>query len=265
MNFRIAMYKIERARELISEINLLQAESPAYTYCLETDTQKGQRATFAKKNQIDLDKLVIRCGDVFHNLRSALDQAYFESVTPHIPESSFGAIQFPFSKAESKLDSTIQSRLAHKVSDDFVEVIRQVKPYSGSGGNLLLNLIHEINIIDKHKLPIPVGDFTRISSEQLRAQIPDFPEGMVDCGFGCNGRDVVWSGRFFDVKFLGDIVPPTNTLFHKNLDVPVGLNFSFPNERYFEPVIETLNNMANEVERILNLMSEALPKKTKIL
>lgn len=260
--FRVAKSKIERARELTSEISVLITETPPYTYCLETDTNSGQRATFAKKNINALDKVVIRCGDVFHNLRSALDQAYYESVSLFIPESSYGALQFPFSKSEDKLDSTIRSRLAHKVNDDFVAVIHSVKPFSGDGGNVLLNLIHEINIIDKHKLPIPTGDFTQISSHQLFDQIPDFPRGLTNCGFGQNGRDVVWKGRFFDVKTLGDLVAPTNNLYHKPLNVPVGLNFSLPEVNYYHPVIETLEYMANEIERILELMANVVPKET---
>ncbi|EDP99778.1 hypothetical protein [Shewanella benthica] len=260
--FRVAKSKIERARELTSEIDALINTTPPYTYCLETDTNSGQRATFAKKNINALDKVVIRCGDVFHNLRSALDQAYFESVSAHVPEKSHGALQFPFSKSKEKLESTIKSRLAHKVNSDFAEVIESVKPFSGKEGNLLLNLIHEVNIIDKHKLPIPTGEFTRISSHQLCSQIPDFPKGINNCGFGQNGRDVVWKGKFFDVKTLGEIVPPTNHLYHKALDVPVGLNFSFPNEGYFQPVIETLNLMSDEIERILELMAGVLPRET---
>lgn len=262
MKFRVAKSKIERARELTSGISEFIIATPPYTYCLETDTNSGQRATFAKKNINSLDKVVVRCGDVFHNLRSALDQAYFESVSLYIPESSHGALQFPFSKSEAKLESTINSRLAHKVNEDFVRVIESVKPFPGKGGNVLLNLIHEINIIDKHKLPIPAGDFTQISSQQLCSQIPDFPKGLTNCAFGQNGRDVVWRGHLFDVKTLGEIVIPTTHLYHKALNVPVGLNFSFRDIGYFQPVTDTLVQMANEIERIVELMANALPKET---
>lgn len=259
--FRVAKSKIERARELTSEIGDLIIDSPPYTYCLETDTNSGQRATFAKININALDKVVVRCGEVFHNLRSALDQAYFESVSLHIPESSYGALQFPFSKSEIILESTIKSRLAHRVNEDFFVAIQSVKPFAGDGGNVLLHLIHEVNIIDKHRLPIPTGNFTMISSEQLCSQIPDFPMGLTNCGFGQSRRDVVWKGKFFDVKTLGDIVVPTNNLYHKILNVPVGLNFSFTDVGYYQPVIDTLVHMANEIERILELMANALPKK----
>jgi hypothetical protein len=44
------------------------------------------------------------------------------------------------------------------------------------------------------------------------------------------------------------------------LNVPVGLNFSLPEINYFHPVMDTLECMANEVERILSLMANALPE-----
>lgn len=261
MEFRSANAKIERARELIGEIEALQVAEPAYTYCLETDIRTGQRATFAKCNQDALDKIVIRCGDVLHNLRSSLDHAYWESVSPYVGDNvNHVAIQFPFAKNESKLKSAIKSRLAHKVSQDFYEAIESLKPHAGGNGNLLLNLVHEINIIDKHKFPTPVGDFTKISSTQIFTQIPDFPSGLVNCGFGQNRRDVVWKSRMYNVESIGEIVPPTTCIFHKILDLPVGLAFSIKEPKYYSPVVGTLKNMANEVERILDVMNEALPK-----
>ena len=261
MEFRSAKAKIERARELIAEIEALLIVEPAYTYCLETNIQTGQRATFAKSNQNALNKIVIRCGEVLHNLRSSLDHAYWESVSPHVQdESKHGAIQFPFAKDGSKLESAIKSRLAHLVSQDFYQAIERLKPNAGHGGNLLLNLLHEINIVDKHKFPTPVGDYTKISSDQIINQVPDFPRELVNCSFGQNGYDVVWTGRMYDIKSIGDIVKPTTCIFHKTLNVPVDLMFSIKEPRYYFPVGETLKNMAEEVDKILIVMRDALPK-----
>lgn len=259
MEFRSAKSKIARAKELTEEVCALLATNPPYSYCLETDISTGQRSTFAKRDEDALDKVVIRCGDILHNLRSALDHAYWEAVSPFIDDSSkHGAIQFPFAKDASKLESAIRSRLAHKVSNEFYLAIEGVKPHAGIGGNTLLNLVHEINIVDKHKFPTPVGDFTRISSDQLCVHVPDFPKGMVNCGFGQNGRDVVWHGRFFDAKTIGELIPHSKSVFHKKLDVPVGLMFSIPEPWFNAPVIDTLKKMTDEIERILNVMKDSI-------
>lgn len=136
--------------------------------------------------------------------------------------------------------------------------IESIKPFSGEGGNQILNLVHEINIVDKHKFPTSVGDFTRISSSQISSQIPDFPKGMVNCGFGQNGRDVVWTGRFFDTSSLGEIVPPNMDIFHKKLDVHVGLMFSIREPSFHASVIDTLYIMADELQRIIDVMQLAV-------
>lgn len=259
MEFRSAKLKIDRAREQIREIESFVEDNPPYSYCLETNITTSQRATFAKKNDNALDTVVIRCGEVLHNLRSAIDHAYWDAVSPCIEDASkHGAIQFPFAKDGSKLESAIKSRLAHKVSNNFYLAIESIKPFAGEGGNKIFNLVHEINIVDKHKFPTPVGDFTRISSSKISSQIPDFPKGIIDGGFGQNGRDVVWTGRIFDTSSLGKIVPPTMDLFHKKLDVSVGLMFSIKEPQFHAPVIDTLYNMADELQRIIDVMQVAV-------
>lgn len=251
MIFRSAHTRIARARELTKELSTLLVKQPPYGYFLEINTVSDMKATFSKSDDEALDVIVIRCGEILHNLRSALDHAYWEAVSVHVDESSKGAIQFPFAKNKSKLGQAIRSRLAHKVSDNFYLAIESIKPYAGEGGNTLLNLIHEINIVDKHRFPTPVGDFTKISSAHIRSLVPDFPRGIINCEFGQNYRDISWQGVPTEY-----ILAPT--YIYKKLDVHVGLIFSISEPYFRAPVIDTLKNMADEVERILNIMSNSL-------
>lgn len=255
MAFASAKAKIERSRELIAEIDALISDTPPYTYILETNTHTDERATFAKSDQRVIDRLVVRCGEVFHNLRSSIDHAYFETVSPKVEdESKHGAIQFPFAKKEESLEQSVRSRMAHYVSEDFVQAICELKPFLGDGGNTLIFLIHEINIVDKHKFPTPIGDYTHISSEMIRAQIPDFPAGLVNAQFGQNRRDVGWTSLLYNPKDIGEIVPPTMNIFHKTLDVPVNVSFSIRDPYYFKSVQDSFNEMLEEVERVLTVM-----------
>lgn len=256
--FDSAKLKVERASEQIDEILAISEISPPFTYVLETDTMTGERATFSELNHISLKKLVIRCGEIFHNLRSALDHAYWEAVVPYIEdESKHGAIQFPFAKDSSKLEQAIKSRLAHQVSEEFFNLILSFKPCNGSDGNQLLSLLHEVNILDKHKFPTPVGDFTRISSVDIRTQVPDFPVGLTDVTFGGCRRDVAWRTNSIDPRMLGDIVPPTTCIFHRPLSVPVDIVLRMATIDYSESLITTLTKMRTEVLNILTLMSKA--------
>ncbi|TOP96153.1 hypothetical protein CGH05_24340 [Vibrio parahaemolyticus] len=266
MMFDSARLKVERASEQIDEILAMSEISPPFTYVLETDTMTGDRATFSELNHISLKKLVIRCGEVFHNLRSALDHAYWEAVVPYIEdENKHGAIQFPFAKDSLKLEQAIKSRLAHQVSEEFFNLILSFKPCNGSGGNQLLSLLHEVNILDKHKFPTPVGDFTQISSADIRAQVPDFPAGLTNVGFGGCRRDVVWRTSSIDPKELGEIVPPTTCIFRRQLSVPVGIVLNMATIDYTESLITTLTKMRTEVQSILTQMSksELYPSHTK--
>ncbi|PIV44623.1 MAG: hypothetical protein COS27_01300, partial [Nitrospirae bacterium CG02_land_8_20_14_3_00_41_53] len=184
-----AALKIDRATEHVNELNELFQKQRPFSYILETNTKTGQRATFAKKNEAVIHRAALICGDVIHNLRSALDHAYWEVVSPvATTEKERRLLQFPFSETEARLDETVKTRLADRVSPSFYQTLIDLKPHGEPGGNELLSLIHKLDIIDKHKLLIPTGDYTRLSSEMLIKQVPDFPRGLINCGFGQNNR-----------------------------------------------------------------------------
>ena len=189
-----AALKIDRATEHVNELNELFQKQRPFSYILETNTKTGQRATFAKKNEAVIHRAALICGDVIHNLRSALDHAYWEVVSPvATTEKERRLLQFPFSETEARLDETVKTRLADRVSPSFYQTLIDLKPHGEPGGNELLSLIHKLDIIDKHKLLIPTGDYTRLSSEMLIKQVPDFPRGLINCGFGQNNTGT-WFG-----------------------------------------------------------------------
>ncbi|MDZ7693826.1 MAG: hypothetical protein U5K69_22350 [Balneolaceae bacterium] len=259
MKFRSAISKVERSRELIEKITKAVKNNPPYTYWLGRNLKTGESFTYSKCDEDVLDKIVIHCGDVFHNLRSALDHAYFEAVSPEIEdESKHDSIQFPFAKDSTSLESAIKTRHAHKVSHDFYKAIESLKPFNGKDGNTLLYLIHKINIIDKHRSPTPVGDFTKISSSQIRRQVPDFPLGL-NIGVSQTTKDVVWYNDQYNFRKKGfKKIPPDIAQTQKRLNVQVDLIFNISEPQYRAKVVHTLNDMAKEVERTLNVMEDAL-------
>jgi hypothetical protein len=257
-NFYHAYLKIERADEILDEIKKLLKDKPPYTYILETDTYDNQRATLAKVNKLSLDRLVIRCGELFHNLRSAIDQAYWEAVAPHVAKDKQKAIQFPFAKDAANLEQTIKSKQGDKVGQNFINTLKRLKPFFGNGGNTFLALLHEVNIVDKHKFPTPTGNFTKIDSSSIQKLVPDFPGGMVNCGAGRNRKDVVWHSRFYDANDIGEIVPPFMYLFHKTLNLPVETWFYIENPPYTGEIINTMNILIHETRTALDEMASGL-------
>jgi len=265
MKFKSAENKIRRARELIAEISKNLVTDPPYSYFLETNTTTLEKSTFAKVNEESFDMTVTRCGDVIHNLRSALDHAYWQAVSPHVEGKKHRNIQFPFAKDIDNFPETIKRSLGgnvSNVSNEFYSAIASVKPYAGKSGNVLLYLIHKTNIEDKHKLPISAGNLTKLSSARIRELVPDFPPNIniTNMIISNSRRDIVWQGFFVHPYFIGDAVLPTTYLFHKKLDIPVDIVFTFPELDIRTGIVETLKDMTNEVERVLSVMSESLTR-----
>lgn len=265
MKFKSAENKIRRARELIAEISEHLVTDPPYGYFLETNTTTLEKATFSKVNEESFDMIVTRCGDVIHNLRSALDHAYWQAVSPNVEEKKHKAIQFPFAKDIDNIHETIKRSLGgnvSNVSNEFYSAIASVKPYAGKSGNVLLYLVHKTNIEDKHKFPISAGNLTTFSSERLRELVLDFPPNVNIGNISISNarRDIAWRGFLFHPYFIGKVVPPTTYLFHKELDIPVDIIFTLNELDTRTSIVETLKDMTNEVERVLSIMSQSLTR-----
>jgi hypothetical protein len=244
-----AALKIDRATEHVNELNVLFQKHRPFTYVLETNAKTWQRATFAKRNESVIHRAAIICGDAVHNLRAALGHAYWDIVSPFAAtDKERRLLQFPFSETKAGLDEAVKKKLADRVSPSFYQVLLDLKPHGELGGNEYLALIQKLDILDKHKLLIPTGDYTRISSEMLIKQVSDFPLGLVNCGFGQNNRDVVWN------------IPPMNRaqrrteripeigILEKELNVPVDIVFTitgYVNHRSMIPMLHKLIDVTN--------------------
>jgi hypothetical protein len=250
--------KIHRATEHVNELNVLFQKQRPFSYVLETNTKTGQRATFAKRNESVIHRAAVICGDAIHNLRSSLDHAYWDIVSPFaITDQERRWLQFPFSETEARLDDSVKMRLADKVSPSFYQALLDLKPHGEPGGNEYLALIHKLDILDKHKLLIPTGDYTRISSEMLIKQVPDFPRGLVNCGFGQNNRDVGWNIPPMNrAQRRSALIPETGVL-EKKLDVPVDIVFTVTGSVHFRPVIPTLHKLIDVARSTIRVMRNA--------
>jgi hypothetical protein len=253
-----ASLKIHRATEHVNELNLLFQKLRPFTYVLETNTKTGQRATFAKRNESVIHRAAIICGDAVHNVRAALDHAYWEIVSPFATtDKERRGLQFPFSETEVRLDEAVKTRLADRVSPSFYQVLLDLKPHGEPGGNEYLALIHKLDILDKHKLLIPTGDYTRISSEMLVKQVPDFPRGLVNCAFGQNNRDVAWNIPPMNrAQRRAARIPETGVL-EQNLNVPVEIVFTIAGYVNHSPVIPTIHKLIDAANSTIQVMRNA--------
>lgn len=254
-----ANLKIKRAANHIADLNDVLRERRPFSYILETNAKTGERATFAKRNEPVIYDAALICGDVIHNLRSALDHAYWEIVSPFTKtDRERTRTQFPFSEAETGLGEAVKLRFADRVGDKFFAAMLGLKPYGAPGGNEALHLIHQLNIVDKHRLLIPTGDYKKLSSDILRLQIPDMPANVTSSSFGNNRRDLSWQTNKLPSD-IGVLRPPSMHIFEKELDVPVDIVFVNSDPKNPRPVIQTLNLMVDATHEAIKIIREAAP------
>jgi hypothetical protein len=186
---------------------------------------------------------------------SALDHAYWDIVSPFATtDRERRQIQFPFCEDPVRLEEAIKNALADRVAANFEAALKGLRPHGQPGGNKLLYLIHEFNILDKHRLLIPTGDYTRISSEIIRRQVPDFPGGIVADGhFGQNRRDMVWRVQRMNRLKAAD----TSGILEQELDVPVEIVFAISSLRNQRPMVPTLNALVDVAKESINLIRAA--------
>lgn len=216
-----AMLKIARARHHILELEQkIEAYRQTQPYSLSpAEFKPGDAVAIRLPEKIPPDLSVI-AGDVLHNLRSALDHLAYQLAVQNGAEN-ISDVYFPFWRDVATFNSTANERLK-KFSNDAQTFISGLSPYPS--GNSVLWTLHQLNIIDKHRLLIFVsgrGTMTMVQNFEPYgdSNIPNF----------------------------GVSNPIYNNSFQFTFDVSL-----HEPEEYVEPVTITLQRMADMVSTILN-------------
>lgn len=251
-----AISRVVHAGENVSKLEHFIQETPPFAYYVETDLLSGHRATFAKCDDVVAERIALSASDIVHELRSALDNAYWGIVSPFARNAyEEKKVQFPFSKTAADLERELRTRLADRVGQEFFNCLIQLKPFQEVGGNLFLALVHWMNIKDKHRHLIPLAEFKTLSTQQMQKLIPDFPSGFINVGLGQNFRDVVWQNP----AMVRKVLPPAATRVETRVEVPVETMFSISEPTYRGPVIATLHEMVAATRNAIKVISDARP------
>jgi hypothetical protein len=233
--------KIRRAEKHYLELLCLFQKQKPFRYFLETNCKTGERCTFAKRDDGVSDSAAIIIGDIIHNLRAALDHAYWQCTEKHSKsDGERKKIQFPIISTEKAFRESELPGLPSRVSISFVKALESLKPYR-ENGNKLLCAIHDLDVLDKHKLLVPTGNFTKITSAMLQEQVPDFPAGIINCSFGSCYRDVVWKIKPMTWTERRKAKIPCSNIIERELDVPVEIVLSEIDS--FRPALEVLQDL----------------------
>ena len=239
--------KIERAKKHINDLIMLLdefAHSQFYDIAVEEKTWKygWLRNEISVTVHTDTDKFrtsaALIIGDAVHNIRSALDFLYYQTVLKcrsHVDEWTM----FPIKETREKLEQSLKGALKQKkirtqISHSILEEIR-----SYSGGNPALWTLHKLDNWDKHQLLIPTFQLMAINDIRLT------DEKNIIHNFG-----PIFTSESYKRYIPEDEYGRYPKVHDKGrASIGIGFNSGVPCEG--ESVIVTLNGIAEEVTRMV--------------
>ena len=98
------------------------------------------------------DMVSVVLGDAIHNMRSALDLAMCSIARERGVDTEY--MKFPFADSEIKFEALLKQKHLAPIGVDVQDLLRSTRPYPV--GNPELHALHSLDILDKHRLCIPV-------------------------------------------------------------------------------------------------------------
>lgn len=150
------LLKAERSKSQIEEINKVIGsfvDRRPYKIVSEYYPDADEEVWRFQLTEMPPPQLSIIVGEVFHNLRSALDNMLAEIVVK-IEKRSDTKVEFPFGLGPDEFETALGKQ--KKLPTAAIPLIRALKPYRG--GDPLLWMLHEGNRRDKHRFGlVPVN------------------------------------------------------------------------------------------------------------
>jgi hypothetical protein len=185
--FRGARLKLDRSNKHIGELQtIIGSLESHYVASVEVDQATGAKSIKYECPEFAnfLTEIALASGDAVHNLRSALDHAWVSAVDS-LGLANTRWTKFPFCKDSQSLDNVLSERGIPSACPALLKWLRtDVKPYPG--GNDLLCALHDVDILDKHKLLVPVLDCTGAIGLRLEDERGEV-EASVMPRYGTNG------------------------------------------------------------------------------
>jgi hypothetical protein len=171
MVFRDARLKVKRANEHIREaekrIKLITAPE-SQTSRIEIHAEARVKSVHYHLDRLkDLPEVALVVGDAIHNLKTALDYVWVQVTATLFPRSKIRA-KFPvFPTIDHLKDGLIKDGIT-AASPLFKFILREIQPYDG--GNFYIRPLHQMDIMDKHKLLIPSTNYGSVVGLKVKDQ-----------------------------------------------------------------------------------------------
>ncbi len=172
VEFRDARLKIKRANEHIAEVDKrvdLITSPHSQTSRIEIHAAARAKSVHYHLKRIgELPELACVIGDAIHNLKTALDYAWFQTVTKLAPGIE-GRPKFPIYPSLDQLVSALAKTGISAASPGLANfILTKIEPYEG--GNFYLRPLHKLDIRDKHELLIPSTNYGNVSGLKIKDQ-----------------------------------------------------------------------------------------------
>lgn len=155
-NFHGSKRKIQRAAKHLFDLNQWLTRADFYILSINQDAERRNCLTlFFDTETSSAEDAAVMIGDVLHNLRSALDILWNDIIV-----ECGGTVTkwsgFPIRNTVDELKALLSNLVEKKQIEAIVQslLLNDIKPYEA--GNHPLWALHNLNIVDKHRLIIPV-------------------------------------------------------------------------------------------------------------
>ena len=164
MLLRDSRLKIDRANKHIADlkarVDIFEQSDHA---TIEVNPETGQK--FIKHDFRDKTwdtDIALILGDAVHNLNSALDIAWMRIIERVVPAAVSDYAKFPVYPSRDALKGALTGIKVHIANPALFDLMMShIKPYNG--GNDALWAIHKLDILDKHRLLIPVVSYGSVN------------------------------------------------------------------------------------------------------
>lgn len=239
--------KVRRAKQHIHSFEVEQANlirDPLFTVTIKPNHVATNMVDYVATMLRPMpEELAAIAGDAIHNLRSALDLLAGDLV--RINGQSAKGVHFPFARDAAGLEEQIKNKKVYLAAPDVVDMIRALAPYKA--GNHALRALHDLDLVDKHQLLLPVIQGASLPDLELNfvndvyfRRPPNVPT-LIDVGP---------NGYLFSAKAgegIGDQRKMIGASIGALPEVLFGPETPFPKSR----VLPTLNQLADLTEGIV--------------
>lgn len=258
--------KIERADELIKNLNteisaFFASDPPPYIVSHEFQKNFTQYVFLVREAKPVPLRFAVLAGEILHQLASSLDHLFCALVTIN-GKTVEKRHYFPVYTKAQEFRKACKKGAIEDVSPSAQDIIRSVQPYTASKPrDTILAVVRELNVIDKHRLPILLASAGRLGSQVTVGGSGKDTSGNVPSIVGFGEAAAVAIGKenkeFFRIR-LGSPEPD----FEAKTDIAPTIAFAQCGNTKMVSVVDELPKMLAGVVNTINLFHREFDAKT---